>query len=136
MNMNMNVNVKTNFPTKHVFSKTSVMTLGISLIVLAGGILGRAICAMIFSQRLSVLNSLYQIFGTGSVPIVNIIIGVLTAFMLVFLAIGLFSARSGALSEPPVTAGLSFLKTGLIAAVIYSSLAVVEIGRASCRERV
>ena len=33
--MNMNVNVKTNFPTKHVFSKGSVMTLAVSLIVLS-----------------------------------------------------------------------------------------------------
>ena len=123
--MNMNVNVKTNFPTKHVFSKGSVMTLAVSLIVLAVGILGRGICAMIYYQKISVLNSLYQIFGTGSVAIVNIIISVLTSLVLIAVAVGLFYAKSSISNEPASAAGLSFLKTVLIIAAVYSALGIV-----------
>jgi|GEM_PF-3535241 len=125
MNVNANLNVKANYPSKHVFSKSSIITLAVSLIVLAAAILGRAICAMIYSQRLSVCNSLYQLFGNGSIPVVNLITGIFTAGILVFLAIGIFSSRNGALSQPPVTAGLSFLKMGLIIAIIYTSLAII-----------
>ncbi len=123
--MNMNVNVKTNFPTKHVFSKGSVMTLAVSLIVLAVGILGRGICAMIYYQKISVLHSLYQIFGTGSVAIVNIIISVLTSLVLIAVAVGLFYAKSSISNEPASAAGLSFLKTVLIIAAVYSALGIV-----------
>ena len=122
---NSPVNVQSSFPTKRLFSKSSVMTLAVTLIILAAAVLGRAITAMIYSQRLSVCNSLYQMFGTDSIPIINIVTGVVTACILVFLAIGLFSARSGANSNPPVTAGLSFLKTGLIVSLVYTALAVI-----------
>lgn len=122
---NTPVNVQSNVPTKHIFSKGTSVTLSVTLLIMAAAILGRAICAMIWSQRLSVYHALYQLFGTGSVPVVNIVIGALTACVLVFLAIGLFSARSGANSMPPVTAGLSFLKVGLIVSLVYTSLAVV-----------
>lgn len=122
---NTSVNVQSSYPTKHVFSKGTAVAMSVTLFILAAVLLGRSICAMIYSQRLSVCQSLYQIFGTGSVPIVNIVVGVVTACLLVFLAIGLFSARSGANSNPPMTAGLSFLKIGLIISIVYTSLAVI-----------
>ncbi len=122
---NIPVNVQSTMPTKHVFSKGTSITLGVTLLIMAAAILGRGICAMIWSQRLSVCNALYQLFGSGSVPVVNIVTGVVSACVLVFLAIGLFSARSGANSNPPITSGFSFLKVGLVVAIIYTSLTVI-----------
>ena len=81
---NTSVNVQSSYPTKHVFSKGTAVAMSVTLFILAAVLLGRSICAMIYSQRLSVCQSLYQIFGTGSVPIVNIVVGVVTACLLVF----------------------------------------------------
>ena len=118
-------NVKTSEPSGNLFSKSTSVTLSVTLMILGLTVLGRAVCAMIFSQKLSVLSSVYQIFGAGSEPIINIIFGSITCLILVFLAVGLFSARSGVNAEPPTGAGLRFLKAGLILALIYSALAVV-----------
>ena len=121
----MNNAVRTNSPAKVLLSKTMVVTLGVSLFILAGTILARGIYAMAANQRLTVLNSLYQIFGIGSVPVVNLIISIMTSAVLVMLALGLFMARMGAKSEVPSVAGLVFLKIALIVAIIYTSFAVI-----------
>ena len=119
------INVQSTAPTKHVFSKNTALTMSIALFVLAAAILGRSIFAMIWSQKLNVYQCLYQLFGSGSVPVVNMIIGVLTACVLVIPAIGLLSARRSVNSNPPHTAGFSLLKTGLIIGLVYTSLAII-----------
>ena len=121
----MNNTVRTNSPARVLLSKTMVVALGVTLFVLAGTILGRGIYAMINNQRLTVCNSLYQIFGVGSVPVVNLIISIITSAIIVMLALGLFFARIGAKSDPPSVAGLAFLKLSLVIAAIYTALAVV-----------
>ncbi len=117
--------VRTPDPSKNLFSKAMPVTLSVSLMALGLIVLGRAICAMIFDSRLSVLSSVYQIFGSGSAPVVNIIFGTLTSLLLIFLAIGLFFAKAGVNAEPPTGAGLTFLKLGTVVSLIYTALAVV-----------
>ncbi len=121
----MNNVVRSSNPTQRLFAKTTVVTLAVSLIVVALTVLTRGICAMIFSQKLSVCRSLYQIFGDGSVGIINLVIGILTAALLFALGLGLFFARAGAKSSPPSLMGLSFLKYVLYGTIIYTALAVV-----------
>lgn len=121
----MNNNLRTSAPTKTLFSRLTSVTLSVSLMIIALSVLGRAICAMIFSQRLSVLNSIYQIFGSGSVPVVDLVFGIITALIIALLSIGVFSARSGVNSEPAMASGLRFLKAGIIISLIYTAFAVV-----------
>ena len=80
---------------------------------------------MITNQRLTVCNSLYQIFGVGSVPVVNLVTAIMTAAILVMLALGLFMSRMGAKTDPPSVAGLAFLKVSLIIAIIYTAFAII-----------
>lgn len=121
----MNNAVRTNSPAKALLSKTMVVTLGVTLFILAGTILGRGIYAMIANQGLTVCSSLYQIFGVGSLPVVNLLTSIMTAAVLVMLALGLFMSRLGAKTDPPSAAGLVFLKFSLIIAIVYTAFAVV-----------
>ena len=108
--MNMNPVVRSSNPTQRVFSKTAVLTLSVSLIVTALTVLARGICAMIFNQKLTVCRSLYHVFGDGSVGMINLIVGIVTAALIFMLGTGLLFARSGARSDPTSAMGLSFLK--------------------------
>ena len=121
----MNNAVRTNSPAKVLLSKTMVVTLGVTLLILAGAFLTRGIYAMIANQPLTVCSSLYQIFGAGSVPIVNLITSIMTAAVFIMLSLGLFMSRMGAKTDPPSVAGLAFLKISLIIAIIYTAFAVI-----------
>lgn len=122
---NMNNSVKTSAPAKKLLSKTTIMTLGVSLIALALLIFGRGIGAMINKQKLSVCYSLYQMFGSDSIGIVNILTSTATAAILVALAFALIISRTGAKAEPVSAGGLSFLKISLAAAIVYTAVAVI-----------
>ena len=121
----MNNTVKSSVPAKTLLSKTTVTTLSVSLLILAVSVLGRSVSAMIYNQKLSICYSLYQIFGAGSIGIVNLATGILSAALLTFLAIGLLVAHTGAKADTPSFGGLAFLKMVLVAAIIYTSLGIV-----------
>lgn len=113
-------------------SKASLSVLGGALLVLALSILGRAVSAAVYQQRLSVCRSLYQIFGIGSVPAVNLITGIFTACLLTAIAIALFAVRGTSKNKAPSAGGLFFLKYVLIVAVIYTILGIfVSFGSVS-----
>ena len=121
----MNNQVRTNSPAKRLLSKNMIVTLGVTLFVIAALILARGIFAMIYSQKLQHCSSLYQIFGVGSVPVVNLVTAIVTAVIIALLAAALFMSRIGAKGEPASVGGLVFLKAMLIVSIIYTALAVV-----------
>lgn len=104
-------------PAKRMLSKPVVSTLGCSLGTLSLLILARAICAAIGNQKLSELSSLYFMFGSSSVFIVNLIFGIIVAACVFFLAVGVFSARSGG--------SASLLKTSALTATVVTSVFMV-----------
>lgn len=121
----MNNIVKTSAPAKKLLSKTTIMTLSVSFITLALLIFGRGISAMINNQKLSVCYSLYQIAGSDSIGIVNIVTSTLTAAILVAVAFGLIISRTGAKSESASSGSVSFLKISLVAAIIYTAISII-----------
>lgn len=124
MNNTVNNTVKTSAPAKRLLSKTTVITLSVSLITLALIIFGRGISAMFNKQKLSVCYSLYQMSGSDSIGLVNIVTSAITAALLIALAFALIMSRSASKTEPASTGGLAFLKVTLAVSIIYTAVAV------------
>ncbi len=122
----MNNNQNAIRPVKALFGRNSILTLGISLAALSVFLLLRNISAAVYGKQLDLYSSLYYMFGPGSVSIVNIVMGVLTAGVIFAIAAGLFSSRFAIIkSEKPSASTLNFLKTAVFASIILTILLII-----------
>lgn len=117
---------------KNIFSKPMITTLGCSLGVLGVSVLARAICSAADQKQLDLYASLYYMFGSSSVFIVNIVMGSIIAAALFFLAAGIFSARSAILRNETIENATGMMKissvTALVITAIYIVIAFASVG--------
>ena len=109
-------------PVKRLFSKNSSMTLGIGLAILSVLVLLKSICAAVYAQRDNLYASLYYIFGSGSVSVVNIIMGVITSVTVFAVAMGVLTAR---FTTNRSSGSFGMLKASLIASIVVTILLIV-----------
>lgn len=110
---------------KNIFAKPAVTALGCSLGVLGVTVLARAICSAADQKQLDLYASLYYMFGSSSVFIVNIVMGSIIAAALFFLAAGIFSARSAILRSDTAENPTGMLKMSSVTAVIITAVYIV-----------
>ncbi len=108
-------------PAKKLLSKPVFLTLGCSLSAIAVIVLARAVCAAVTSQKLDVYDSLYFMFGSSSVFFVNLIMGILLAAAIGFLAVGVFAAR-GAAKDNASAGSVKMLKTASVVGVVMTGI--------------
>ena len=113
------------------------MTLGCSLTALSLIILARGICAAFSVTRLDIYSSLYYMFGNGSVLATNLIMSILLAAAVCFLAVSVFAARSsasksgGSLSLLKIASVVSIVFTALMMLISFASVSVMNYSQVS-----
>ena len=111
---------------KKLISKPAVTVLGCSLSAISLVLLTRAIISAVSSQRLDIYASLYYLFGSSSIFIVNIIMGIILAAAALFMAVGIFTARSGVTNFSPMSSStFTVMKASAIFAVIITAVTII-----------
>ena len=110
---------------KNIFAKPMITTLGCSFGVLGVCVLARAICSAADQKQLDLYASLYYMFGSSSVFIVNIVMGAILAAALFFLAAGIFSARASILNNENAGNPTGVLKLSSVIALVITAIYIV-----------
>ena len=110
---------------KNIFAKPMITTLGCSFGVLGVCVLARAICSAADQKQLDLYASLYYMFGSSSVFIVNIVMGTILAAALFFLAAGIFSARASILNNENAGNPTGVLKLSSVIALVITAIYIV-----------
>ncbi|MGN0536695.1 MAG: hypothetical protein ACI4M3_01805 [Acutalibacteraceae bacterium] len=130
MNNNFNPNPSQESPTQlryglyNLFSKGVFLVFGISSVATAFFLLCKTIITAVTATQDDILQSLYYFFGSGSVPFVNLITGLLAVLFFGMLALSMFRIYGDAKRTSSSPTPQSFVPL-IVSLVFFIILAVI-----------